>query len=102
MTFIVAYITHRNMSEAQRVCSYLLDNKIITSVNYFPIKSSFRLQGEIRNEDEIVSLVKTRKGNWNKLKKEVTRIHANDVPCIIKFEVEANKAYEEWIESETS
>ena len=101
MTFIVAYITYKSMEEAEKVSSSLLADKIVGCVNYFPIKSTFWWQGDITNEDEIVALVKTRQENWEKLKNEVLRIHPYDVPCIMKFEVEANQEYEDWINSAT-
>ena len=31
------------------------------------------------------------------LRKEVEKIHPYDVPCIMKFDVEANTSYENWI-----
>jgi uncharacterized protein involved in tolerance to divalent cations len=51
---------------------------------------------------QIVSPVKTKKENWQKVKKEVEKIHPYDVPCIMKIEVEANNEYFDWIKKETT
>ena len=101
MGFVIIYITHENAKEAQKVISHLLEKKLIACANTFPIKSAYWWQGEIASEDEVVSIVKTSKSNWERVKSEVERIHPYEVPCIIKIDVAANKAYEDWIEAET-
>jgi len=101
MTFIIVYVTHKDMKEAEKIASHLLQKKLIACVNYFPIKSSFWWKGEIDNSDEIVTLLKTKTANWSKLKTAIKKIHPYETPCIMKFEVEANDDYEAWINSET-
>ncbi len=97
MAFIAIYITHKNMEEAEKVVLYLLKIKLIKCANYFPIKSTYPWKGKIENTNEIVSLLKAKKENWNKIKTEVKNMHPYEVPCIMKFNVEANKEYEDWI-----
>lgn len=101
MKFIIIYITHKNLKEAKKVAEFLLEKRLIACVNYFPIESSYWWNGKIENSKEIVSLVKTKKENWNKVKKEVEKIHPYDVPCIMKIEVGANEKYANWIKKET-
>jgi periplasmic divalent cation tolerance protein len=100
MSFIAVYITHGNENEAKKVASHLLEKKLIACVNFFPIESSYWWKGEIENAHEIVSLVKTKKENWEKIKEEVEKTHPYETPCIMKFEVEANENYEKWLKSE--
>lgn len=99
MGFIVIYITHKNEKQAKHVVRHLLDRKLIACANLYPIKSLYWWKGEIQKDNEVVSLVKTKKENWERVKSEVKKIHPYDVPCIMKFEVSANKAYEDWINS---
>ena len=101
MSFIVIYITHKNLKEAKKVSDYLLKHKLIACVNYFPIESAFWWKGKIAKSKEIVSLVKTKKENWTKIKAEVKKIHPYNTPCIMKFGVEANSDYEKWVNDET-
>lgn len=101
MTFIMLYVTHENMEEAQKVANYLLENKLIVCANYFPIQSSYWWNNKITNSNEIVSILKTRKDNWEKIKLKIEELHPYDVPCIIKLDVEANSSYESWIDSES-
>ncbi len=101
MAFIMIYITHENAEQANRITSHLLKQKLIACANTFPITSAYWWKDEIANESEVVSIVKTTKENWEKVKSEVKRIHPYEVPCIIKIEVAANEEYEAWIEAET-
>ena len=101
MKFIIISITHPNMKEAKKVAEALLRDRLIACVNYFPIESSYWWKGDIENAKEIVSIVKTRKGNWTKVKKAVEAMHPYETPCIMKLEVESNPSYAKWITDET-
>ena len=101
MQFIIIYITHKNLKEAKKVAETLLRDRLIACVNYFPIESAYWWQGNIENAKEIVSLVKTRKENWMKVKKAVEAMHPYETPCIMRLEVESNPAYADWIKKET-
>ena len=102
MGFIIVYITHKNEENAMKVVKHLLDKKLIACANTFPIKSSYIWNSKIANEDEIVTIVKTRKENWESLRSEVEKIHPYETPCIMRIDVTANSSYEEWIGKETS
>jgi len=101
MEFILVYITHKNRNEARKVVSHLLKRRIIACANIFPIESHYQWKGKIERAKEIVTIVKTRKENWKKVKAEVERIHPYEVPCIMKLDAEANASYESWIRKET-
>jgi len=97
MAFIAVYITNESQKAAQLLADQLLDIRLIACANIFPITATYLWQGSIAKENEWVAIVKTTSDNWQKLKDKVTEIHPYDVPCIMKFEVEANEAYEKWI-----
>ncbi len=100
MSFIIVYITHSSEVEAQRISNHLIEKKMVACANIFPIKSMYWWKGNIENDDEWVSIVKTIPQIWQPLQKEIEAIHPFDVPCIMKIEAEANDAYEKWIFSE--
>ena len=101
MNFIIIYITHKNKKEAKKVAEALLRDRLIACVNYFPIESSYWWKDKIVTGKEIVTLVKTKKENWTKVKKAVEAIHPYETPCIMKLDVESNTSYAKWIEDET-
>ncbi len=101
MNFIIIYITHKNKAEAKKVAEVLLRDRLIACVNYFPIESSYWWKGKIVTGKEIVTLVKTKKENWARVKKAVEAIHPYETPCIMKLDVTSNLSYAKWIKSET-
>ena len=94
MSFITIYITHANEDEAKRISNILVEEKYVACSNIFPITSAYWWNGVMENEDEWVSIVKSIPENWEAIKHKVSEIHPYDVPCIMKFNVEANEKYE--------
>ncbi|VVB73893.1 Divalent-cation tolerance protein CutA [uncultured archaeon] len=101
MAFVLVYITHKNKAEARKVVSRLLKRRLVACANIFPIESHYRWKGRIEQAKEIVTVLKTKKENWNKVRAEVERIHPYEVPCIMRLDAEANPSYESWIRKET-
>ncbi|MFH1290786.1 MAG: divalent-cation tolerance protein CutA [Nanoarchaeota archaeon] len=101
MGFIIIKVTYPNEEEARKAIFDLLQKKLISSANFFPIKSTSRWTGEIKEVNEFIALLKTRKENWEKVKSAVKEIHSYKVPCIAKIDAEANEEYEEWVNKET-
>ena len=97
MSIISVYITYPDQQTAQSLVDQLLNEKLIACGNIFPIKSMYNWQDTIESENEYVSLVKTSANLWDKLVLHVEAKHPYEVPCIVKYEVEANKKYEDWV-----
>lgn len=100
MGFIIIYITHPDLKTAKKIAGELMKKRLVACANFFPIQNSYWWKGKIENGKEVVSIVKTKKSNWGKVKKEVIRLHPYETPCIMKFEVSANEDYESWIKEE--
>lgn len=101
MSFIIIYVTHENIEEAKKITNYLLDKKLIACSNFLPIEANFWWNNKIDSTNEIVSILKTKKENWDIVKDEIEKLHPYKIPCIMKIKVKANESYEDWIESET-
>jgi len=101
MVFVIVKITCPDMEEARKISTNLLQKKLISSANFFPIKSMSCWTGKIQEVDEAIAFLKTRKGNWEKVRDEIKKIHPYKVPCITKVDVEANEDYESWVNKET-
>jgi periplasmic divalent cation tolerance protein len=100
--FTLVYVTHKDKESAKEMSDELLKLKLIACVNCLPIESSFWWQGEIESNKEYVTIFKTSSKNWLKLRAKIEELHPYDCPCIIKLNVEANEAYENWIEEESA
>ncbi len=97
MGFIVVYITHESEAAAYALGKQLVEERLAACANAFPIRSAYHWQGTIEEAGEWVVLVKTVKENWDALRARVSTLHTYNIPCIMKFDVEANEAYERWI-----
>lgn len=101
MEFIIIYITYPDIKTAKRIVASLMESRLIACGNFFPIKNTYWWKGKIVNSKEVVSIVKTKKNNWKKLKSAVIKLHPYETPCIMKIDIKANDDYESWINKET-
>jgi len=99
MAFIIIYVTHSSEEAAAKLSNQLLKEKMIACANSFPIQSAYWWKDAITHDAEWVSILKTTSDRWNIVQKRVEDLHPYEVPCVMKIEVEANEAYEEWIRS---
>ena len=100
MSLIFVYITNPTKIQAKKIALHLLKKKLIACANIFPIQSFYWWEGKIEKTKEYVLIAKTLKKNFEKIKKEVKRIHKYSIPCIVKIEVKANKGFKNWIKQE--
>jgi periplasmic divalent cation tolerance protein len=100
MPFIFVYVTNPDEKVAKRIAIHLLKRRLIACANIFPVDSAYWWKGKIEDEEEYVLIAKTKKGNWEKVKREIKKIHPYSVPCITRINVEANKEYEKWLRKE--
>ena len=91
------YITCANGDEARKIANHLLKKRLIACANIFKIKSLYWWQCKITDDGENVLIVKTLEKNYEKIKSEAKKIHSYTIPCILKIEAEANKAYYDWL-----
>ena len=99
---IIIYVTHESAGAADTVVQHLLGKRLIACANSMPIKSCYMWEGARTESDEIVTLLKTRNDLWETVREEIERIHPYKIPCIIRMDVKANEAYEQWVIEETT
>ncbi len=99
---ILIYITNPNQKIAEKIALHLLKKKLIACANISPIRSFCFWKGKLEKSREVVLLVKTRDKYWLKIKKEVEKIHPYEIPCILKFKIDANEAFSSWVNKEVA
>lgn len=98
----LVYITAKDEEEANRIGKALVGEKLAACVNIHPIRSIFRWQGEISQEDEVAILAKTRAELVDEVMSRVKELHSYEVPCIIVLPLEkGNPDFLEWISQST-
>ena len=98
----LVYITAKDEEEANRIGKALVGGKLAACVNIHPIRSIFRWQGEISQEDEVAILAKTRAELVDEVMSRVKELHSYEVPCITVLPLEkGNPDFLEWISQST-
>jgi periplasmic divalent cation tolerance protein len=98
---ILVYITNPTKGVAEKIAKILLKKRLIACANIFGIESRYRWRRKIKKAKEFVLIGKTIGKNYQKIKKEVEKIHPYQIPCVLKIKAEANERYLNWLKSET-
>lgn len=100
MSLIFVYITNPTKTEAKKVALHLIKKKLAACANiYSNVDSIYPWKGKIADETEWMLIVKTDARNYDKIVKEVEKIHPYTIPCIVGIPIRANKKYEAWLRS---
>ena len=96
---IMIMITSSSEQEAKKIIEKLLKNRLIACGNLIgPISSSFWWKDCIETSKEYLILLKSRNDLFNKIEKEVLRLHSYEVPEMIVFPIiDGSKDYLKWI-----
>ena len=94
---ILIYVVCKNKEEANKIGKLFVKKKLVACANTFPIDSFYNWDNKFVEDKEFVLLLKTVSDNYKILEKKIKEIHSYDIPAIIKINVEANSAYENWV-----
>ena len=99
--FIVVLVTTASSLEAEKICSALLDEKLIACANVVgPVVSHFHWSGKVERAEEFLVLMKSRSDLFDQLSETVARLHSYEVPEIIALPIKGGaNAYLEWLGS---
>ncbi|MBI2129142.1 divalent-cation tolerance protein CutA [Candidatus Woesearchaeota archaeon] len=98
---ILIYMTCRDEEEARKISMHLVKNRLAACTNMFPIRSMYWWKDKIEETEEYAVIAKTIDENYEKIKKEIKKIHSYEVPCIMKINADVNEEYGNWIKKET-
>ena len=99
---LVVLTTFANEDDAVRVVKALLEERLIACGNIVPgARSVYRWEGEVRDEREVLALLKTRKQDWTALMSRLHELHSYDTPECLALRVAAGSPrYLAWLEAE--
>jgi len=100
VSVILVYITNPDKKTAKRIAKHLVQKRFCACANIFPAESYYWWQEEIEKAKEWIVLAKTIDKNYEKIQKEVKKIHPYSIPCILKISGMVNKDYLSWLERE--
>ena len=98
MKYISIFVTVPNTKIANKITNFLIEKKLVACVNIIPkIKSVYWWENKVCKSNELLLVMKSVKSNFNKIVKEIERIHPYEVPEIVCVDITANKNYLNWI-----
>ncbi len=85
--------------EADRLARRIIESKLAACVNCVPnIRSTYRWQGRIEQENESLLLIKTTAAGFDALKAKIVNWHPYELPEVIAVEIIAGHTpYLDWI-----
>lgn len=92
-TLLIMYITAPSQTDATKIATHLLEQKLIACANTFPVNSTYWWNNTIQQGNEVVLLVKTFPHLFSKIKEEIATMHPYEVPLVAGFSAEVNDAY---------
>ncbi len=101
--YIIVFITAPNEEEAAGISQAIVGERLAACVNIIPsVRSIYRWQGRIEDEQEVLMIVKTKKSLFERLQGRVKELHSYSVPEIIGLPlVKGSKQYLDWLGQET-
>jgi len=96
-----AYVTAPPEAAAD-IAELLVEERLAACVNRTPIRSVYRWDGDVHDDEEVLLLAKTTDERYGALADRVREVHPHDVPCIERFdEAGVLPAFGDWITERT-
>ena len=100
MESIVVLVTCASAREAERLGETLVRRKLAACVNLItsPANSIYRWKGKVEKSREVLMMIKTTRKHFERLEKEIRRLHSYETPEIIALPIVAGSAaYLKWL-----
>lgn len=103
MTYCVINSTVSNKEEAIKIARHLVELNLIACCNIVEkVTSVYKWENKLNIDNEVLMVMKTRVQLYDKVEKEIKKLHSYDVPEIICMPLlGASKDYLSWIDENT-
>lgn len=93
-----------NPEAAAKLAKSIVEEKLAACANLFPaLRSLYRWEGKLQDDNEVLVLFKTHKARYERLKARILELHPYELPEILAVAVEqGHQAYLDWIARETT
>ncbi len=102
MALVIVMTTTDKLETAEKFAAELVERKLAACVQIEKIKSLYRWQEMIQEDEEFRLMIKTVAEKVASVKEYLLNFHNYEVPEIIVVPVsDSSQAYREWVEEET-
>lgn len=102
MGYTVVFVTCPE-EHATKIASLLVERKLAACVNILKVRSFYKWEGKMMEEEESLLIIKTRDVLLSDLEREIKLVHPYKVPEIISLKIEkGNPDYLSWIDANTA
>ena len=100
---LLVFTTLPSADKAAELARALVEERLAACANLLPaIRSIYRWQGKLQDENEVLVLLKTRAEHLERLKLRILELHPYEVPEVLAVPVEAGyQPYLDWLAGET-
>ena len=100
---LLVFTTLPSADKAAELARALVEERLAACANLLPaIRSIYRWQGKLQDENEVVVLLKTRAEHLERLKLRILELHPYEVPEVLAVPVEFGyQPYLDWLAGET-
>ncbi|WP_266156993.1 divalent-cation tolerance protein CutA [Dyella silvatica] len=98
-TVLLCYCSCPDTASAQRLAETLVGESLAACVNRLPgVLSTYRWQGAVTTDDEVLLLIKTTAERFEALKTRLLELHPYELPELIAVPVDRGHAtYLDWV-----
>jgi periplasmic divalent cation tolerance protein len=95
----VVLTTCGSLEEARHIARALVEQQLAACVNIVPqVESMYRWKGEVETSTEVLLVIKTTAGAFERLQAVLLKLHSYEVPeCLELTVTDGSKAYLNWI-----
>ncbi len=100
MSYLLLLTTCPNETTAQQLAHNLVKNELVACINLLPqVRSIFKWQGQVVEENEILLLMKTRQECYTAVEAMLQAQHPYEIPELIALSIEQGLPdYLQWID----
>ena len=100
--YILVLTTVSNKTTGEKIARILVEERLAACVSITsPVKSIFRWQDEITQDQEYMLFIKTQGDYYKQVEEKILALHTYEIPEIIAVSInQGSKAYLNWISEE--
>jgi len=98
---VYIYSTCKDEAEAKLIGRLILERRLASCVLRWPVQSIYRWEGEIKDQTEVILMVKTNENKMQEIEDLISENHSYSMPFIAACDIRRlNRPYKEWMASQ--